>query len=478
MKRIVLVLLTVMICICPVNTSAFAEESADASAAPEIHYPARLYIDNENTYNGMESSYSNGYVPTVKSGVAKLVLPILCDGELKDNKIRATVNLGSPDNMPFVSKNYEKTVRLAKHKINGKDSISAYLVAFDLKLSSQRINGVYPVMLDISAIDKTGNTVSEQFTLYVTITDGEKPQASEDNKVKPVLAPKILVVACKAVAVDETGAELAHDRITAGQRIRLTVTLRNMSSDVGVINMTVNITAPDGYFTLRNASRDTYIESIPAAESFEVVYEYDTSISAPAEEHGFAVIYDYNYMQGESYLASSGNGTATVRLAQEVKVQFDKVMLPSELTVSDTVNTTVSAMNIGRCIAYNVRAVIEADGLSPSGTAFIGNINAGQAGSASVNVYVSSLKESETMYGNTKGKITFYYEDADGNEYSEESEFQTMIKSPFTVSDIAPKDSPSQWWIIVGISAAAISACIIGLAVAYGRKRKKYGKDN
>ncbi len=477
MKRFLCILLMMIILACYGAATAFAADGTDTSDVSESPQPAHIYIDNENTYDNIKSSYSNGYVPTVRSGVAKIVLPIICEGELVDNKIRATVNLGNTANMPFVSKNYEKTVRLAKHKINGKDSISAYLITFDLALSDDRTNGVYPVILNLSATDITGNPLNEQVTLYVTITNGRAPQEHEENKIPPVLTPKILVEACKAVAIDETGAELAVDRITAGQRMRLTVTLRNMSKNVGVLNMTVNVAAPNGYFSLCNNSRDVYIEAIAADSCCDVVYEYTTSVLAPAGEYSFTVTYDFSYMQGENYLTSSGSGTATVRLHQDVKVQFDKVMLPTELVVTDTINTTVSAINLGRCTVYNVRAVIEADGLSPAGTAFIGNIDAGQSANATIQIYVSSLTQSETKYGYTSGKVTFYYEDADGKEYKEESKISTTVKSPFIAAEYAAKDSPNQWWIIIGITAVAILICVAWLMISYTRKRKKYGKD-
>ncbi len=302
--------------------------------------------------------------------------------------------------------------------------------------------------------------------------------AEESAEAQPSFTPKVLVESYRAVAIDENGEKLSVDGIAAGQRIRLTVTLRNMSKDIGVVNMTVTATAPAEYFSLCNASRDIYIASLKADSSCEIIYEYDSKISAPSGEYSFDIAYDFNYLQGDSYSSSVGSGTARLKLTQEVKLQFDKILLPDELTVSDIVNASVSAINLGRCTVYNVRAIIEADGLAPNGTAYIGNIEAGQASSATVQVYVSSLSESETLYGYTNGKVCFYYEDEDGNEYSEESQFSVKINSPFTKADASENASPKQWWLIVGISATAILICGTGLAIAYTVKRKKYEKDN
>ena len=71
---------------------------------------AKLTIDNENRYDGMDKTYSEGYIPKVENGSVYLVAPILSSKNLKDNKIRVSVDLGDSQSAPFVRKNYEKRI--------------------------------------------------------------------------------------------------------------------------------------------------------------------------------------------------------------------------------------------------------------------------------------------------------------------------------------------------------------------------------
>ena len=78
-----------------------AESPAIAAwAASEI---AELNIDSENRYTGMDLSYSEGYVPKVENDTACLIVPVVCQGQLKENSLKAALNPDSGTDMPFVS---------------------------------------------------------------------------------------------------------------------------------------------------------------------------------------------------------------------------------------------------------------------------------------------------------------------------------------------------------------------------------------
>lgn len=107
----------------------------------------------------------------------------------------------------------------------------------------------------------------------------------------------------------------------------------------------------------------------------------------------------------------------------------------------------VQAINLSHAKAYNVRAVIEADGFSPMGTIFIGNVDGGMSAEGTGSVAVTGLTRSSFSYGQTKGTGTFFYEDAE-------------------------EDATGQWWIIMTAVAAVI---VTGGAVAAVRRRKGCG---
>lgn len=64
-------------------------------------------------------------------------------------------------------------------------------------------------------------------------------------------------------------------------------------------------------------------------------------------------------------------------------------------------------MNLGKETVKNVRAVIKADGLTPKGTLYIGDIEGGQMGQGTVSVDVGAMSRGKSEYGKTKGKVIF-----------------------------------------------------------------------
>lgn len=443
-------------------------EPEETEPEEPVQNPITLTIDNENRYEGMKRSYSEGYVPTVENGVALVVLPILCDGTIAGNTLRASVSLGG-GSIPFVHKNYEKNIPLEKHRINEStesevpEEKEAYLISFPLELRWDRIDGSYPVTLTLTGTDTTGNPVNAVFSVYVTITDGRDPNAKEtEPKEDPVFPPKILLSSYRCTA--ENG------EIAAGDKVKLLLTLTNTSNEEDVSNMTVKVTSPNEIFRLLTASNTQYIESLGAGKSVEISFEYEIGLAALPGQYDFSVSYDYYYSKA---LPGQGMGNAKITVGGKLKMSFDAPSIPPEVTVSDTVEGVLQAMNLSRVTAYNVRAVIEADGLRPNGTVFFGNLDGGTAQTENVQITISALSKGDSAYGKTSGIVTYYYEDADGKEYSETRDFTVTIKSPFTAATVEPEDDPQQWWIIMAVIAFVIVAAGASLAVLCIKRKQK-----
>lgn len=153
-----------------------AEPTSEAAVNTSSSKQAVFKIDNQNVYSGMDESYHNGYTPEIKNDTAVVILPLTANRSLKDDQLTASLNLGERTDNPFLYKNYRKTFSLSSQKMKGSDEKKEiYYIRFDLPLSSSRINGVYPVGISVDAEDADGNEISEEFTVYVTITDGKEP---------------------------------------------------------------------------------------------------------------------------------------------------------------------------------------------------------------------------------------------------------------------------------------------------------------
>lgn len=314
---------------------------------------ARLYIDNKHRYEKMERGYSQGYVPTVEKGVVTVILPLLCDGQLQGDCLRAKVGLGETTG-PFVTKNYEKTVERTEQKVN----------------------------------------------------DGKDPNATPGPVVVPepisepgVLGPKILVQSCQAVSLEE-GAEPGI--VNAGDRLRVTVILLNTSKTEALENMMVMAGSPGENFALASPADSVYIGDMAAGGTIEVTYEYTVRPETPAGQYVIPLSYDFAYGKG---LTGAGTGSARVNIRQPLEMEFALMQLPNEVVISDIVEVNVQAINLSHAKAYNVRAALEADGLLPSGTAFFGDLDGGTSAEKPLQVQITSLTQGDFPTGKPMGGL-------------------------------------------------------------------------
>lgn len=452
------------------NQMIMAQESNSVSTE---YATGKLVIDNQNRYEGMDKSYSDGYVPKVEQGRVQLVVPLICNQKLQNDSIRVALNLGDYQNMPFVNKNYEKTFTLQATAVNdGLDIVESYVVLFSLELKEERYNGSYPVVLTVEAVDENGNDMQQQFTVVVNISDGKNPNeepvteaTTEETTEEPVTyAPKVLVESCK----------FSKNKVVAGEEVKAEITLVNTSQTESVQNMTVALTAQEEYFTLLSQSDTIYVGAIPAGGSTVITYDFAVKSATPQGQYHLTLTMDYADRKGMSY---SESGNAKVDVKQTMLMQFDPVVIPKEVQVADVIEAQVQAMNLGRTTVYNVRAELVADGLSPEGTIFIGNMEAGNVQTGSIQVSVTSLSNSNSMYGPTKGTITFYYEDEEGNEYTETEEFSTVICSPFSEKTLEEEpDQPEQWWIIMAV-VVGILCLLLGFILIKKNKQERGKAD-
>ena len=456
----------------PANTQAPATTQADGKSGSQTQADDKsdtdtqtdamtLKIDDANQYDGMEKPYKDGYVPTNANGSVRIVFPILSEGELKGNTLRAALDLGDAQTAPFVFKNYEKDIKLQTVKVNANTKeVSAYVADFTVDLKKKRTNGSYPVILKVTAKDKKGNPVEQEFTTYVTIADGIDPDATTEETVEPVaeelptFAPKVMVKSYK----------YSKSEILPGDEVKADIVLLNTSKENTVKNMTIAVTADTESFTLLSQSDSIYIEKIAPQEETTISFSYRVNAKTAAGQYDFDLAMDYADGDGNTYTTT---GKAKIMIGQSSEMQFDALNFPAEVVVADVVEANVQAMNLGRSKIYNVRAEIVADGLKPQGTIFIGDMEPGTAATGSTQVSVSSLSGSK-LYGNTEGTITYYYEDESGKEYTEEATFTTTIKSPFSdQKEETTPDNTNQWWVIMAV---VIGCIVVAAGVIIARK--------
>lgn len=444
-------------------------------------------IDNKHIYSGMTASWQNGYTPTISNGKTSIILPVTASCSLKNNQLTADLNLGESANSPFVYKNYQKTVSLSSQKAkasNGKETNQTlYYIRFDLPLSDSRINGVYPVVISVTGEDAAGNEVNGSFTVHVTIQDGKSTESSEaleesasEPETKPSSQPIILI----------SGHTCKPETPKAGEEFQVTAHLTNTSKTKSIQNMVVTISCDSPELTLLNDTSTIYIDKLKKGASIDLPLKYKASKNTTNGQYTIYLSMSYDNENAETL---SSSGSIIIPIRQPLSVQMNMSTVAASVTAGDTISLNFQFLNLSRSTAYNVRCEVSGDGLLPVNTAFAGNLESGTSGEASMNIFIGSKQQTgsatantsesdkdstseaadsttssasdsadtaASFYGPTTGTVTLYYEDADGNEYTETTTFYTNIQQPLILSSddssaeaekAAVQKKAAQWWI-------------------------------
>lgn len=451
----------------PTNPS---EDFTDTEPTEPV-LPTVLEIDTENIYEGMTKAYEDGYVPTIKDGYMSLVLPLIPSGAVHNDRVKVSLSLGSSASSPFVIANYEKVFVLETIvPENSNIPQTLFLIHFDLKMSSERRDGVYPVTVNVSGYDEAGNAIACIYTIYVTITDG-KAETIKTTVEIPTAEPVVYI----------SKSEMLPEKPMAGEEFTLTVTLKNSLTTKSIRNMLVTVDTGNMQINLLDDSNIFQISSIPAGGVTTLTLRLMADTSLPAGK--YTINFSFKYDSSKT-LNLSSSGTAIVEVKQPANMELVMPRFSDSVTVGETIPLSLQVMNMGRDPMYNVRCVVSGYGFAPSNTGYIGKMEAGSSSTTKVDLYIIALNASKGnenggQYGDTTGTITLIYEDESGLEYQQETEFETTVKRPIvsiTQTDNTQEEAEktaSQWWISVLILGGVILAA--GITAILFRKKKKRG---
>lgn len=424
-----------------------------------------LGIDDANLYDGMERTYSQGYSPTVSNGVATIVLPLVTSGSISGSAVTATPNLGSVESSPFVFGNYQKTVALGTQSVNnGTGTAECYYIRFDLALTSTRKNGSYPVVITVEGLDLSGNTISQNFSMYVTITDGSTATAEPSNDGSSsggatASKPVLIVAACSA----------SPDALESGDTMHVDLTIKNVGRRTAQ-NIRVNVTSDDANIVPVGEYSAPYLAGLARTKEADFSFDMQVLPMTLGGMHTMTITIAY---ESSSNVAFAETAAFRVTVNQPILFSHDKVDLPEKVTSGESFSLPVSAYNTGLTVIYNVKCSLEVPGLIAA-SAYLGNLEPQQSADKTMSVFATTI-DSSTKYGTTYGACVFTYEDADGEQYQESADVKIEILEPVKQTDEEKKKaeeeaqeqkSLSQWWIslLFGLAIIAVLTAIIIVA--------------
>ena len=427
-----------------------------------------LGIDDANLYDGMTRTYSQGYSPTVTNGVATIVLPLVTTGSISGSTIVATPNLGTVGSAPFVFGNYQKTVPLSTQPVNnGAGTATCYYVRFDLTLTSDRKNGSYPVVIEIEGTDLSGNTIEQNFTTYVTITDGKvDPTPTDDSGSSSgggsgvsASKPVLIVTACS----------VAPDTLESGDKMYVDLTVKNVGRRTAH-NIRVNVTSDDPNIALVDEFSAPYLRGLASNKEAGFSFSMQVMPLALGGMHTMTIAIAY---ENTNNVAFTETAAFRVTVNQPILFSHDKVELPKNITSGESFSLPVNAYNTGLTSIYNVKCTLEVPGLIAA-SAYLGNLEPQKSSDKTMSVFATTI-DSSTKYGTTYGACVFSYEDAKGEQYQESVEVKIEILEPVKETDEEKEKAEeeakeqkalSQWWIslLFGLAIIAVLTSIIIIA--------------
>ena len=441
---------------------------------PESTIPTALTIDTENIYDGMDKAYEDGYVPRTENGFMYIVLPMLSNGNIYQNRIKVSLGLGSGASSPFVMANYEKTFELETvTPKNSNEEKELFLIEFTVRLSSERISGVYPVAVNISGYDDSGTPIDCSYTIYVTITDGKTNQVTQPAPEVATAEPVVYI----------SNRVVQPDKVMAGEEFTLTVTLKNSLATKSVKNMLVKIDTGNLHINLLENANVFQVDKIPAGGETELTFRLGSDASIPAGKYNLNFTFNYD---SSKTLNLSSSGSTIVEIHQPANMELVMPRFSQSVTVGETIPLSLQVMNMGRDPMYNVRCTVSGFGFAPANTGYIGTMDAGSSATTEVELYIIALNASQgnengSQYGDTVGTVTLIYEDETGQEYRQETQFETTVNRPVvevaqTASgEDADEKAAGQWWISVLILGGVILAAGFGFVLIKRKKKNRGG---
>lgn len=289
------------------------------------------------------------------------------------------------------------------------------------------------------------------FTL-TAYAGGEEKETTQDAST-----PRLMVTDFKV----EGGSLMPNKKST------VTITLKNYSKTKYLKNIKLSINEESGDIKPVGTG-NKFVDIIYAGSTYTWEVELTASATAGIGEHEITVSSEY---EDKYYGSYSGSDVIRVNVKQTVGLDFSGVQLPVKVYPDDTTTMEISIMNTGKSNIRNCKIDFDIKDLESGGTTFVGEIAAGEQGSASANLRVG--KE----LGDTEGTVTITYEDEFGKSYTKKQKVNTTVVERPVEPETEEEEQPKYplWWafLLGGIALGGGVGSAIPIAIYSNKQRKQ-----
>lgn len=321
----------------------------------------------------------------------------------------------------------------------------------------------------------------------------------------PQAPPKLRILDCT----------LDRDEIHPGDTVEIQVTLKNTSAASGVEDVGIVYESANGEVLPVNTVNSIYVDRIRAGGTCQISFPMEVGYTLTSDSQRITLTMEFS---DDSAQALTSTENIFLKITPSFDVVVDQPSMASSVESGSAQDITINVYNTGGSPVKNVICSLEMDGVTPAGSAFGGDIEAGQSASVVLHTLIGKLSAAGTIsegdasgmaaengsenaggqgsgsegtgsslgqspegspsfsqsssgYGQTTGTVYVRYEDEAGNEYTRQVSVTTQIVPP-EGEEIQEEtvEKSSQWWVSIVIALIMIQAVIFILMRVHRRR--------
>ncbi len=458
-----------------VNATVWRYDDVNGTSITEdVTFTLCLYITlmGDGSESGVVTSFgplqlaSANQSGVIESPIAKpkqtvtIRVPVVNKGGELTNVTVSPVISTSLDEFPFIAEN----VNYGRSFASWPTGAIVYL-DYTFTVSAYATSGNKPIKFTATYYEN-GKAGTCTFATYLYITNG---YTAPVEKVETAMS--VMVTGYKLFV---NGAEVSG--LMAGDDALLRLTLiNNAKNDTSLKNVVSLSLANSTALTLTVGSSDAaYVRLIKPGETADV--EFSVSVKRDAEVGSTTVGVNLTY-ETEDCVAGKAAQSIMIPVSQPMDVVLDAPVVYGTPTQDSPVAINLNMVNMGRTKALNVR-ILAMEGISMAESYFGGDLLPGGTLSADIQVNCTKL-------GEFNGKLIVQYEDANGQQYTQEATV------PLNVAESDPNDAvqtaglvvlepeevkkPSiPWWVWL-LSGLVVVGAVVLILISSRNKRRRFG---
>ena len=248
------------------------------------------------------------------------------------------------------------------------------------------------------------------------------------------------------------------EAVSGGEDIELTVAVKNIGK-ADAHYLSVKAYSENEHIALASDLNGEFAQKLSSGKTREFTFTFRVNPRAESGEYLLNVVAAYEDGSGMEY---SCDAVFRAAIIQPVEIRMDPVELPAYAQSGSSFTRLISVYNPSCAAAYNVRAVLDIDGLVCA-SAFFPVLAPGEQAIKELNVFVTTLSGG---YGATEGEVVLSYEDENGAVKTITVPISCTVTEPETTTDEDDRrvsdeqkqqQTLSKWWISTLAAVAVIS---------------------